>query len=58
MKEKPELNFWQIWNFSNGYKGIQFGWGMQMANMSPIYRYLGAKPDELPILWLAAPMTG
>lgn len=58
MKEKPELNFWQIWNMSFGFMGIQFGWGLQMANMSPIYRYLGAKPDELPILWLAAPMTG
>ena len=38
--------------------GIQFGWGLQMANMSAIYNYLGAKPDEVPFLWLAAPLTG
>ncbi|MBI4606692.1 MAG: MFS transporter [Planctomycetes bacterium] len=56
--QKPPLTFWQIWNMSFGFLGIQFGWGLQMANMSPIYEYLGAKPDELPILWLAAPLTG
>ncbi len=55
---KPELSFWQIWNMSFGFLGIQFGWGLQMANMSSIYRYLDAEPDQLPILWLAAPMTG
>ncbi|MBX7222905.1 MAG: MFS transporter [Blastocatellia bacterium] len=43
---------------SFGFFGIQFGWGLQMANMSPIYEKLGAKPDELALLWLAAPMTG
>lgn len=56
--EKPLLNFWQIWNMSFGFLGIQFGWGLQMANMSSIYNYLGAKPDEIPMLWLAAPLTG
>ena len=56
--EKPRLNFWQIWNMSFGFFGIQFGWGLQMANMSAIYEYLGAKPDQIPILWLAAPLTG
>jgi len=55
---KPELSFWQIWNMSFGFLGIQFGWGLQMANMSSIYRYLHAEPDQLPILWLAAPITG
>ena len=40
--QKPRLNFWQIWNMSFGFLGIQFGWGLQMANMSAIYRYLGA----------------
>jgi maltose/moltooligosaccharide transporter len=55
---KPRLRFWQIWNMSFGFLGIQFGWGLQMANMSAIYEYLGAKPDQLPILWLAAPLTG
>ncbi len=55
---KPRLNFWQIWNMSFGFLGIQFGWGLQMANMSAIYSYLGASPDSLAILWLAAPVTG
>lgn len=41
-----------------GFLGIQFGWALQMANMSAIYERLGAKPDELPGLWLAAPLTG
>ena len=56
--EKPRLNFWQIWNLSFGFLGIQFGWALQMANMSAIYEYLGAKADQIPILWLAAPLTG
>lgn len=43
---------------SFGFMGIQFGWGLQMANMSPIYTYLGAEPDKLPYLWLAGPLTG
>ncbi|WP_158942987.1 MFS transporter [Granulicella sp. S190] len=55
---KPERNFWQIWNMSFGFLGIQFGWGLQMANMSAIYEYLGARADQIPILWLAAPLTG
>jgi len=50
--------FSTIWNMSFGFLGIQFGWGLQMANMSSIYEYLGAKPDEIPMLWLAAPLTG
>ena len=56
--EKRPLNFWQIWNMSFGFLGIQFGWGLQMANMSAIYEYLGAHADQIPILWLAAPLTG
>src|SRR5919202_6085938 len=55
---KPRLSFWQTWNMSFGFLGIQFGWGLQMANMSAIYEYLGAKPDQIPMLWLAAPLTG
>jgi len=58
MKEKPTLRFWQIWNMSFGFLGIQFGWGLQMANMSAIYEYLGAGADQIPMLWLAAPLTG
>src|SRR5512136_118012 len=56
--DKPRLGFWQIWNMSFGFLGIQFGWGLQMANMSSIYEYLGARPDQIPMLWLAAPLTG
>jgi len=56
--EKPPLRFSQIWNMNFGFFGIQFGWGLQMANMSAIYEYLGAQPDQIPLLWLAAPLTG
>ena len=57
-KGKPSLSFWQIWNMCFGFFGIQFGWSLQMGNMSAIYEFLGAKPEEIPGLWLAAPMTG
>ena len=57
-KNKPKLSFWQIWNMSFGFLGIQVGWGLQMGNMSAIYEYLGAEANELPLLWLAAPLTG
>src|SRR3954447_15354670 len=43
---------------SFGFLGIQFGWGLQLGNMSAIYEKLGAQPDRLPLLWLAAPLTG
>jgi len=56
--ERKQLNFWQLFNMSFGFLGIQFGWGLQLANMSAVYERLGAKPDEVPLLWLAAPMTG
>lgn len=56
--QKPRLSFWQIWNMSFGFLGIQFGWGLQIANMSPIYKYLGAEESTLPYLWLAGPITG
>src|SRR6201998_1266032 len=55
---KPERSFWQIWNMSFGFLGIQFGWGLQMANMGASYDSLGARADQIPILWLAAPLTG
>lgn len=55
---KPQLSFWQIWNMSFGFLGIQFGWGLQMANMSAIYTFLGARPEQLSLLWIAAPLTG
>ncbi len=56
--EKPRLSFWQVWNMSFGFFGIQFGWGLQMANMSAIYQYLGAREGDIAFLWLAAPLTG
>ena len=58
MTHKPRLSFWQIWNMSFGFLGIQFGWALQMANMGAIYEYLGAKPNNIPMLFLAAPLTG
>ena len=58
MKEKPKLGFGQIWNMSFGFLGIQYGFGLQQANMSPIYRYLGADEASIPGLWLAGPLTG
>jgi len=58
IKAKPRLSFWQIWNMCFGFFGIQFGWSLQMNNMSAIYEYLGATPEQIPGLWLAAPMTG
>jgi maltose/moltooligosaccharide transporter len=56
--ERPRLSFGQLFNMSFGFMGIQFGWGLQLANMSAVYERLGAKPDQVPILWLAAPLTG
>ena len=55
---KSKFSFGQLWNMNIGFLGIQFGWGLQMANMSAIFEYLGADADRLPILWLAAPLTG
>jgi maltose/moltooligosaccharide transporter len=57
-KTKPQLNFWQIWNMCFGFFGIQIGWGLQNANVSRIFQSLGASIEELPILWIAAPLTG
>lgn len=58
MKKKPALSFWQIWNMSFGFLGIQFGFALQNANVSRIFETLGAKVDNIPILWIAAPVTG
>jgi maltose/moltooligosaccharide transporter len=55
---KPHLSFWQILNMNFGFFGIQYSFGLQQANMSPIYKYLGADEASLPLLWLAGPMTG
>jgi maltose/moltooligosaccharide transporter len=56
--QKGPTRFLTIWNMSFGFLGIQFGWALQMANMSAIYEYLGASANQIPMLWLAAPLTG
>jgi maltose/moltooligosaccharide transporter len=56
--ERPRLSFWQIWNMSFGFLGIQFGFALQNANVSRIFETLGAAIDSIPILWIAAPTTG
>jgi len=56
--KKVRLSFWQIWNMSFGFLGIQFGFALQNANVSRIFETLGASIDEIPILWIAAPVTG
>jgi maltose/moltooligosaccharide transporter len=55
---KPHLSLWQILQMNFGFFGIQYSFGLQQANMSPIYQYLGAEEANLPFLWLAGPVTG
>jgi maltose/moltooligosaccharide transporter len=56
--EKQRLSFWQVWNMSFGFLGIQFGFALQNANVSRIFETLGASVEDIPILWIAAPATG
>ncbi len=56
--EKRKLSFWEIWNMSFGFLGIQMGFALQNANVSRIFQTLGAKIEDIPILWVAAPLTG
>ncbi len=56
--EKRKLSFWQIWNMSFGFLGIQFGFALQGGFMSRIFQTLGAGKEEIPMLWIAAPLTG
>ncbi len=58
MRAKPLLSFRQLWNMSFGYVGIQFGFALQNANVSRIFETLGARVDEIPILWIAGPVSG
>jgi maltose/moltooligosaccharide transporter len=58
MNKHPRLSFWQIWNMSFGFLGIQFGFALQNANVSRIFETLGADIGSIPILWIAAPVTG
>ena len=55
---KPVLTFWQIWNMCFGFLGIQFGFALQNANVSRIFQTLGADMEQVPGLWIAAPLTG
>jgi len=55
---KPELSFWQIWNMNVGFFGIQFSFGLQQTAVNPIFSFLGAHHEELPLLNLAGPITG
>ena len=57
-RPKPPLAFWSIWNMSFGFLGIQFGFALQNANVSRIFETLGARVENIPILWIAAPVTG
>jgi MFS family permease len=58
LPQKRKLNGFGLVNMSFGFFGIQFGWSLQMANMSAIFEYLGAAAHQIPILWLAGPLTG
>ena len=58
LSAKPRLSFWDIWNMSFGFLGIQFGFALQNANVSRIFETLGANVEQIPILWVAAPLTG
>jgi maltose/moltooligosaccharide transporter len=55
---KPQLSFWQIWNMCFGFLGLQFAFGLQNANMSRIFQQLGAGLEQVPLLWIAAPLSG
>ncbi len=57
-KTRPRFTFWQIWNMTFGFLGIQFGFALQNANVSRIFETLGAQVEAIPILWIAAPVTG
>ncbi len=56
--QKPRQGFWGLWNISFGFFGIQIGFALQNSNMSRVFQTLGASMDDLPALWVAAPLTG
>ncbi|MEM8896057.1 MAG: MFS transporter [Bacteroidota bacterium] len=56
--KKPRLTFWQIWNMNVGFLGIQFSFGLQQTAVNPIFSFLGASHEELPLLNIAGPVTG
>ena len=56
--QKPKLSFWQIWNLSFGFLGVQIGYSLQNSNTSSIFQSLGADMNSLSYFWLAAPIAG
>ena len=56
--KKPNISFWQIWNMNVGFLGIQFSFGLQQTAVNPIFSFLGAHHEDLPLLNLAGPVTG
>ena len=58
LQQKPRQNFAGLWNISFGFFGIQIGFALQNANMSRVFQTLGSSIDDLPALWVAAPLTG
>lgn len=58
VKERQNASFWRLWNMNFGMFGIQYGWTLELANTSAIYEYLGANAEQIPLLWLAAPVSG
>ena len=58
LTEKPRQSFRGLWNMSFGFFGIQIGFVLQNSNMSRIFQTVGASLDDLPALWIAAPLTG
>ena len=56
--EKPNLNFWKLWNLSFGFFGVQIAYALQSANISRIFRTLGADPHSLSFFWILPPLMG
>lgn len=58
MKQKPNLNFWKLWNLSFGFFGVQIAYALQSANISRIFATLGADPHDLSFFWILPPLMG
>ena len=58
MKQKPNLNFWKLWNLSFGFFGVQIAYALQSANISRIFATLGADPHSLSYFWILPPLMG
>ena len=58
MKTRPDLSFWKLWNLSFGFFGVQIAYALQSANISRIFRTLGADPHSLSFFWILPPLMG